>query len=187
MQENVEPGTPLAYSEELLPGTCTYDDGEQIRAAAFGSTFVDSEMTIHVKPHAGRVADVEKGDIIIGRVSYAKPELASVAILAIRGKEGRSTLHNVEATLHVSKVDNRYISDMQTEVRVGDIIRAKVLGLKGGPQLAVDKPDLGVIRAFSPDDLRRPMERKAHNRVQDPETGKIYARKLAEDYGSGTV
>ena len=134
-----------------------------------------------------RVADVEKGDIIVGRVRFTKPELASVEILGIRGKEGRSTLHKVEATLHVSKVDDRYIKDLEGEYRVGDLIRAKVIGLKGGPQLVTDKPDLGCIRAFSPEDLRRPLELKQQNRVRDPVTGKIYARKTAEDYGSGTI
>ena len=38
----VEPGTPLAYSEEVLPGTGTYDDGTQIRAAVFGTEHMDS-------------------------------------------------------------------------------------------------------------------------------------------------
>lgn len=185
--EHVEPGDALAYSEELLPGEGTYDDGEQVRAAVFGVAEVDTENMAMTVKGPKRVADVEKGDIIIGRVSYTKPELASVSILEIRGKEGRSTLHTVEATLHVSKIDNRYIKDLEGEYRVGDIIRAKVIGLKGGPQLVTDKPDLGCIRAFSPEDMRRPLELKQQNRVRDPETGKIYARKTAEDYGSGRV
>ncbi len=187
MTKNVEPGTPLAYSEELLPGEGTYDDGEQIRAAAYGTEHVDPEsMTISVTPAGKRVAMVEKGDIIVGRISYTKPELASVTILEIRGKEGRSVLQQVEGTLHVSKIDNRYIKDLEREYSVGDIIRAKVIGLKGGPQLVTDKPDLGVIRAFSPDDLRRPLDKQG-NKLVDPVTGRGYTRKLAEDYASGTV
>ena len=187
MTKNVEPGTPLAYSEELLPGEGTYDDGEQIRGAMYGEEHVDTDtMTVSVRSAGQRVADVEKGDIVIGRVSFTKPELASVKILEIRGKEGRSTLHTVEGTLHVSKVDNRYIKDMETEIRVGDVIRAKVIGLKGGPQLAIDNDDLGVVRAFSPDDLRRGLELKG-NKLEDPVTGRVFSRKLAKDYGSGQV
>lgn len=182
----VEPGTPLAYSEEFLPGAGTYDDGEQIRAAVFGQQHVDTNsMTLTVRPAGKQVTAIEKGDIVVGRISYTKPELASVQILAIRGKEG-SILQQVEGTLHVSKVDNRYIKDLQSEVSVGDVIRAKVIGLRGGPQLAIDKPDLGVVSAFSSEDPGLRLERRG-NALLDPETGRKETRKLAEDYGSGRV
>src|SRR5205085_807171 len=47
----LEPGTPLASSEELLPGSNTYDDGTDIRAAAFGVQYVDPKtMAISVLP-----------------------------------------------------------------------------------------------------------------------------------------
>ncbi len=189
MTENalVEPGTPLAYSEEFLPGNGTYDDGEQIRAAVFGRQHVDTEsMTLHVEPTGKRVADIEKGDVVVGRVTYTKPELASVQILEVRGKEGRSLLQQVEATLHVSKLDNRYIKDLEKEVRVGDVVRAKVISLKGGPQLATDKPEFGVVRAFSGDDPTQPLDLRGKTLV-DPESGRRETRKLAEDYGSGRV
>lgn len=190
MSENkqiVEPGTALAYSEELLPGEGTYDDGEQIRAALFGTEEVDPEtMTIRVRPAGRAVAVVEKGDIVVGQITFIKPELASVKLLEVRGKEGRSMLHQVEGTLHVSKVADRYIKDLGDEFSLGDVIRAKVIGLRGGPQLVTDKPDFGVIRAFSKHDPGRALERKG-DKLVDPETGHTETRKLAEDYGSGQV
>src|ERR1041385_2117739 len=87
-----EPGTPLAYSEELLPGPGTFDDGTQIRAAVYGTERIDPEtMGITVQPAGRSVASIERGDIVVGQVTYIKPEaLASVKILAVRGKEGRS-------------------------------------------------------------------------------------------------
>lgn len=185
--ELVEPGMPLAYSEEFLPGSGTYDDGEQIRAALFGVQKVDpNTMTLHVRPAGKKVAEVERGDIVIGRISYMKPELASVQILGIRGKEGRTTLHTVEGTLHVSKVDNRYVRDIAEEFSLGDVIRAKVLSLKGGPQLATDKPDLGVVRAFSRNDPTMALEKEG-NKLVDPEDGHTENRKMANDYGNGTI
>jgi exosome complex component CSL4 len=183
----VEPGTALAYSEELLPGAGTYDDGEQIRAAVFGHQRVDPDtMTITIEPAGKAVASIEKGDIVAGRVSYIKPDLASVEILGVRGKEGRSLLHQVEATLRVRNVDTRFVREMGDEFRCGDIIRAKVIATKGGPQLATDKPDLGVIRAFSKDSPRRSLQRQG-NRLVDPEDGHQETRKFAEDYGSGLI
>jgi exosome complex RNA-binding protein Csl4 len=182
----VEPGTPLAYSEEAVPGPGTYDDGTQIRAAVFGTERMDPEtMTLSVAPAGKKVASIEKGDIVVGQVSYVKPEtLASVKILAVRGKEGRSILQQVEGTLHIGKIDARYIKFVDEEVRTGDYIRAKVIGMKGGPQLATDKPDLGVVRAFGPTGNQLVLDGK---RLKDPETGQLYHRKLASDYGSGKV
>lgn len=182
----IEPGTPVAYSEEYLAGPGTYDDGTQLRAAVYGTANVDPEtMTMTVVPAGKSVATIEKGDIVVGEVTYIKPEtLASVKILAVRGKEGRSMLQQVEGTLHVSKIDARYIKDVSQEYRGGDLIRAKVIGLKGGPQLATDRPDLGCIAARSADGNAMVLD---GNRLKDPETGRLESRKTANDYGSGLV
>lgn len=182
----LEPGTPLAYSEELLPGPGTYDDGTQIRAAVYGVQHIDPEtMAVSVRAAGTAVATIERGDIVVGQVTYIKPEaLASVKILAVRGKEGRSLLQPLEGTLHASKIDARFVKYVDDEYRGGDLIRAKVIQLKGGPQLATDKPDLGCIKAWGPDGA--PLVRDG-NRLKDPETGQVYHRKLASDYGSGTV
>lgn len=182
----IEPGTPLAYSEELLPGRNTFDDGTQIRAAAFGVEHTDPKtMAISIRNAGKGVAQIEKGDIVVGLVTFIKPEaLASVKILAVRGKEERSLLQSVDGTLHVSKIDARYISNVDDELRCGDYIRAKVIGLKGGPQLATDREDLGVIRAFSPEGNQLVLE---GGKLRDPETGRTFYRKMAEDYGSGKV
>jgi exosome complex component CSL4 len=182
----VEPGTPLAYSEELLAGSGTYDDGTQIRAAVYGTEAVDPKtMTLRIDPAGKTVAAIEKGDIVVGLVTYIKPEaLASVKIMAVRGKEGR-TIHQVlEGTLHASKIDARYVKFVDEEYKCGDYIRAKVIGTKGGPQLATDKPDLGCIKAFGPSGAQLVRE---GNKLKDPETGQVVYRKLASDYGSGQV
>ncbi len=182
----VGPGTPLAYSEEFLPGAGTYDDGEHIRAAVYGTESVDSEtMSMSVKPAGRSVVQFEKNDIVVGRVSFVKEQLASVQILAIRGKEG-SLLQQVEGTLHVSKIDNRFIKDVGEEFSVGDIIRAKIIGMKGGPQLVTDKPEFGVIKAFSRNDPTLMLVRKG-SVLEDPEDGHREKRKIAEDYGSGLI
>ncbi len=182
----VEPGDALAYSEELLPGSGTYDDGERIRAAVYGKQRVDPEsFEVTVTPANKGYVTIEKGDILVGEVTYMKPDLASVRVDAVRGKEG-SMLHQVEATLRVRNLAERYVREMGDELQPGDIIRAKVISTKGGPQLACDKPDLGVIRATSKLDSSRPLVRKG-NKLIDPETGHQETRKFAEDYGSGQV
>lgn len=182
----LEPGTPLAYSEELLPGPGTYDDGTQIRAAVFGTQHIDPEtMAVSVIPAGKATTGVERGDIVVGQVTYIKPEaLASVKIISVRGKEGRSLLVPVEATLHASKIDTRYVKFVDEEYKTGDLVRAKVISLKGGPQLATDKPDLGCVKAWSADGVALVRD---GNKLKDPETGQVHYRKTASDYGSGTV
>src|ERR1041385_4280849 len=149
----LEPGTPLAYSEELLPGPGTYDDGTRIRAAIYGVQHVDPKtMAISVRPAGRPVGGIERGDIVVGQVTYIKPEaLASVKIVGVRGKEGRSLLQPIEGTLHASKIDNRYMKCVDEECRCGALIRARGISLRGGPQLATDKPDLGCVKGWSGD------------------------------------
>lgn len=188
MQENemVEPGAVLAFSEEYSAGAGTYDDGTQLRAAVWGNVHVDTEsMTLSVKPAGKTVVGVEKGDIIVGEVTYIKPEaMASVKILGVRGKENRSLLVPVDGTLHIGKIDARYIKQIPDEIRCGDIIRAKVLQLKGGPQLATDRPELGVIQAHSPEGNLLVLQ---NGKLRDPETGQAFYRKVANDYGQGRI
>lgn len=182
----VEPGTILATSEELLPGTGTYDDGEHIRAALYGSEHVDPEtMTVRVHSRGHEVVSIEKGDIVVGEITYLKDDLGSVRIDAVRGKQG-SILQQTDGTLRVRNVADRYVRQMQDELSCGDIIRAKVISTKGGPQLAIDHPDMGVIRAHSKLDNTRALVREG-NKLVDPEDGHQETRKYAEDYGSGTV
>lgn len=183
----VEPGTVLAHSEELLPGEGTYDDGEMIRAAVYGTQKTDPEtMEISVVPAGKTVATIEKGDIVIGQIRYIKPDLASVNVLAVRGKEERSILQQVEATLRVRNADNQYVSELGDIYKIGDIIRAKVISTKGGPQLATDKSDLGVVKGFSKLDPTMALESDGR-RLLDPERGHAEQRKVAIDYGSGEV
>ncbi|MCA1819178.1 MAG: hypothetical protein LC620_03870, partial [Halobacteriales archaeon] len=76
------------------------------------------------------------------------------------------------------------IKFVDEEYKTGDYLRAKVIGLKGGPQLATDKPDLGCIKAFGPSGNQLQLEGR---KLKDPETGQVFYRKLASDYGSGKV
>jgi exosome complex RNA-binding protein Csl4 len=182
----VEPGTVLATSEELLPGAGTYDDGENIRAALYGSEYVDPEtMEVSIVSPGHTVVSIEKGDIVVGEITYLKDDLGSVKLSAVRGKQG-SMLQQTDATLRVRNVADRFVARMQDELSCGDIIRAKVLSTKGGPQLAIDNDDMGVIRAHSKLDGTRALVRDG-NKLVDPEDGHQETRKFASDYGSGVV
>ncbi len=177
-----QPGDILATSEELLPGDGTYDDGTHVRAARFGTLQVTPDMEATIKGERSP-PQVTKGDIIIGRVSHLRDEFGSVEIIAVRGKEG-SMHHKVEATLHVSKASRDYLRTLSEVLAPGDIIRAKVLGLKGGPQLAIDHEDMGVVHAEVDGVV---LQRRKDGHLRHPDTGQVYRRKTAKDYGSGHI
>lgn len=177
----------LAASEEMLPGPGAYDDGTDIRAAAYGEEVVDtSDFSIGVKPIVRGIASIEAGDIVLGEISVVRPQMAGVTIIDVRGKSGRSILQAVEGTLHVSGIDRRYIRDVGDELRAGDVIRAKVLKIRGGPQLVTDRPEYGILRATCPND-GLVLEKVSVSKLQCGECGKVIVGKVATDYGSGKV
>ncbi|MCK4443971.1 MAG: exosome complex RNA-binding protein Csl4, partial [Thermoplasmata archaeon] len=63
------------------------------------------------------------------------------------GKD-RAISGETDASLHVSKVSTGYTSDVKSEYRKTDIIRAAVIQTKPSLQLATDRKDLGVLRAL---------------------------------------
>ncbi|MGB0652755.1 MAG: exosome complex RNA-binding protein Csl4 [Thermoplasmatota archaeon] len=185
MEKLIEPGTPLATSEELLPGPNTYDDGTDVRAAVYGTESIDTkEMAIGIKPTGRGVAKIDRGDIVVGEVTVVRPQLASVNVVAVRGKEGRSIHQAVEATLFVSGIDRRYIKEVSEEFQAGDLIRAKVLKLKGGPNLVTDSPDFGIVSARCGCGVRMEKDGK---RLKCPECNRSRTGKIANDYGSGHI
>ncbi len=182
-----EPGDVLAASEEMLPGPGTYDDGTDIRAAMYGSEVIDTkDFAIGIKPIGRGIAAIEAGDIVLGEVSVIRPQMAGVAIIDVRGKSGRSLLQAVEGTLHVSGIDKRYIRDVADELRAGDIIRAKVLKIRGGPQLVTDRPEYGILRSTCPND-GLVLAKVGPGKLKCTACDRVVLGKVANDYGSGQV
>ncbi len=189
MSENKirEPGDVLAASEEMLPGPGAYDDGTDVRAAAYGEEVVDTQnFAVGIKPIVRGVTTIEAGDIVLGEISVVRPQMAGVTIIDVRGKSGRSILQAVEGTLHVSGIDRRYIKDVGDEYRAGDVIRAKVIKIRGGPQLVTDRPEYGILRATCPND-GLVLEKVSASKLKCTECDKVVIGKVASDYGSGRV
>lgn len=143
----VIPGDCVAVSEEYMAGEGTYDQEGKIYSAYVG------ELDLDVKHKVARVkafnppVELRNGDVVIGVVRDVKETMAMITLANAEGKE-RAISGETEASLHVSKVSTGYTSDVKSEFRKGDILRAVVIQTKPSLQLATDRKNLGVLRAL---------------------------------------
>lgn len=197
---SVEPGSAvmigdaLATSEELLPGPGTYDDGADIRAARVGTFEIDSEeFAATVRPATSTPVVLQPGDFVIGEVYIVKESMTGIRVVCRADAPGVNISGEVEGTLHVAKMADRYVASMEDEFKKGDVVRAEVIQAKPSVQLTTKGPGLGVIQAHSVrtrEQLKRvpkmliPMSMDA----DDPEAQRVAEyRYIAEDYGRGTM
>lgn len=180
-KRQVFPGDVLATSEELLPGPGTHDDGTNIVATRIGVFHVEpNEMRAMVDPLTSVPTALEMGDFILGDVGMVKPAMAGVEVLAVEGKP-RVIVGDTNGTLHVSKIAKRYVRDVANEYRIGDIIRAQVIGVKPSVQLSTEDPRCGCILALCTR-CRMPMK-KAAKSLECANCGRQDLRNIAPDYG----
>jgi exosome complex component CSL4 len=179
--ERVLPGDPLAYSEEYLPGDGTFDDGTFLRAARLGKVEVDpNEMRVRVSPATSTPAKLQIGQYVIGTITMLKPIMAGVEVLLIEGVE-RNIAGDTNGTLHVSKIAKRYVQDTSREYRLGDVVRALVIGIKPSIQLTTQDPRCGAILCLCLRD-RFPMK-LAGKSLECEHCGFRDVRNVAPDYG----
>lgn len=185
-QKVVFPGDVLATSEELVPGPGTTDDGSNILATRFGKLHVDTErMEAAVEPVTSVPVELREGDIVLGVIDMVKPVMCSVDVQVRIGDENRQITGSTVGTIHVSKIDRRYVHDASQEYRVGDIVRGRVIDTDPSVQLATDEPEMGAIKALCTR-CRHDLERKG-KALECPNCGKVESRKIARDYGQGKL
>jgi exosome complex component CSL4 len=145
----VFPGDEVGYSEEYLCGKGCYESDGKIKASVFGELTLDNEnKLVEVKPLNGEPTILKPGDIVFGRISDLRSNMAIVEVVAKEGKEKKSLSTMKNATLFVSQISSSYVKDTSEAFRIGDVIKAKVLQVKPSLQLTVKDEDLGVVKAF---------------------------------------
>lgn len=180
----VFPGDFLGVIEEFIPSRGTYEEDGNIYAAKFGVVKFDSvNRVIYVSAfRRDRLPLPEKGDAVIGIVHDVKDEIAIIRINLIENKDRPSSY--ITGFLHLSQVSSRKsFNNMYEALRVGDMVRAKVLNSWNPYQLSIRGDNFGVIfarcsRCLSPLSRRR---------------GKLFctscrayeSRKFASGYGGG--
>jgi len=155
----VVPGALLGTEEEVMAGANAVQDGSDIVASATGEAEVKSKVvSVHTKG-IGPVM-VKPGDIIVGRVAEIFEPVALVDMGMQQTAEGRQVAPPGYAVLHASRVREGYVKNVHDEVKIGDMVRARVEDIrKEDVLISVNEKGLGVMIAFCTN-CRTRMERR---------------------------
>lgn len=190
-QKFVLPGDIIGTSEEFISGKNTFKKGGEIFSTATGLVKINSKThNISVIPKTDVPPEIEKGDLIIGRVNDLKSSVALVEIARIEGKGEREIVNLQNAAIHVSNIKDSYVKDVMYEFSPFDIIKAKVIDLKT-MRLSTSGKNLGVIKAYC-GKCHLAMNKISDNgdksnKLKCPACGNIESRKLSSEYGVSVV
>jgi exosome complex component CSL4 len=177
----VLPGEELAVSEEYLAGEGTFEDDGHIRAATLGELDLDPRERVARVRAFNPPVEVRVGDLVIAEIRSWRESMASLRVLKVEGRD-RTVSGNTDASLHISKISNKYTESIGREYRLGDIIRAKVIQLKPSIQLDTSGKELGALLSRCIQ-CRRPLEKRGRQLYCEACDRTEY-RKTAWDYGN---
>jgi exosome complex component CSL4 len=184
--ELVFPGDELGVAEQFRPGPGTYEENGMVYASQIGEPVLDAEeFMARVEPKTTTPATLEERDLVIGRVSSLKKSFVSVDVEAKADEPHRELASEDRGTLHISKISQDYVDQIEDAFRIGDLIRAKVIDTDPSVQLLTKDDELGVLLARCPK-CRAAMETKGEGLVCPDCEWKSRA-KLAADYGGGQI
>lgn len=183
----VVPGEFLATAEEFVPDEGVYEENSGIYSAVTGVTLRDIDSKkISVHPKTETPPEFSEGDIVIGRITNIRGQIANVDIGAIRGKNNREIPFSVDAIIHISEISDDYVDEIRDEFRPLDIIRAKVKAVgKDSVKLTTKGESLGVLVAFC-SRCRNLLEKK-NSKLKCPHCGDMTSRKITNDYRQGIL
>lgn len=174
----VVPGDFIGTEEEYLAGAGTLAEKEKLYATITGALH-DDDRKLSVS-QAKPLKAIAPGMVIIGRVENIVEPIALVSVQEGSG-DFRIGENSDYAVLHASMVKRGYVKNVRDEYKVGDIIRAKIVGVTNGEmRLATDSDEFGAIKAFC-GKCRHPM--KVESGLLKCESCEWKdSRKLAKDY-----
>lgn len=183
----VYPGDHVGVAEEFVSGPGTYEENGEVYASTVGYLTLDtSDFTARVESLIpAKPAIVKPGDVILGVVGMTRSSMAIVEVHKLADQPNRGVGGNTNGTLHVSKTSDQYIDNMESVVRVRDIIRALVLQTDPAIQLTTKAPHLGVLKSYCPRCGTQML--RAGKGVACPECEWKDTKKLADDFGVGNV
>ncbi|ACP35943.1 RNA binding S1 domain protein [Sulfolobus islandicus L.S.2.15] len=140
------PGEELAVIEEFIAGDGTYEQNGIVRAAVVGKIFYDmlnrKSNVLGFKKII--LQHLKKAKYVIGIVNSIKEDSALVSIVGI---EEKSLASSISAYLHISQISNKKLNSITDAIKIGDVIKAKLLSYTFPLALTIKMKDLGVIYA----------------------------------------
>jgi len=168
----------LCVEEEFMPSSGTYVDDGKVFSAVIGRAVYDMALRrVYVLP-IKRSAMPKPGDVVVGQVTGARDDIAFVKILGL--SLATQFKNSFTGLLHVSQVSEHRVQTVFDALRIGDLIKAKVLSAKPPFLLTTKEPRLGVILAYC-SRCGAPLVRVGGKLVCS-ECGSVEERKVSLDY-----
>lgn len=176
----VIPGEEIGICEEFIGAEGTYEDNGKIFSAILGVLELDlKEKTARVRP-TNPPTILQERDVVIATITDLRNSLASVSIVKVEGKD-RKISGDRSGSIRIANISDSYVSDIHSELRIGDTIRGKVIQVKPSLQLTTKATHLGVLNALCTR-CRFPLKRKGKELFCENCT-RTETRKTASDYG----
>ncbi|MDR0335257.1 MAG: exosome complex RNA-binding protein Csl4 [Methanomassiliicoccaceae archaeon] len=181
-KREVFPGDEVAVEEEYLASDGTFASDGIIYASQIGILELDpEEMTARViSPNPPNI--LKEGDVVFAIIADTKPTMATADVVAVDGRL-RDIGGETYATIHVSKISPGYTDDVSKELRKGDRIRARVIGIKPSLQLSTKDEHFGVVISLC-GKCKTELTRKGKTQLYCEQCDRSFPRKLADDYGN---
>jgi len=178
--KKVLPGEPVATAEEYMAGFGTYEHDGVIYASAIGSLELDDKNKVARLDFDNPPMAIAIGDKVFCEVTDIRSSMVGCEILAIEGAH-RGVTGETIATIHVSKISNKYIEDPSREYRKTDLVRAEVIQARPSIQLTTAGAHYGVVVAKCRN-CRRLLDSQQGNKLYCPNCERTEYRKVADDY-----
>lgn len=142
----VFPGEHLASCEEFIAGKNTFTDKDDIYSAAIGELESFGRM-VQVNSRKTFVPVTEGMEVYctVRELSGTKAFVSCIPIL----KDNERSFPGFEAVLPVSSIRQGYVENIRDEIRIGDILKAKVTKIeRQDVDVSISEQGYGVIKAF---------------------------------------
>jgi exosome complex component CSL4 len=181
MAENniVLPGEEIGTEEEYSAGVGTFVQDSHVVSSITGK-LDNSNRTLSVVRKSSLTV-LEPGTVVIGLVDNIAEPVALVIVEPEDNERSRFATSSAYCILHASYVKRGYVKNIRDEIRIGDIIRAKVVAFKNGEHhISCEDDDCGVIKAFC-SSCRHALDKKPAG-LECPNCGRRENRKLSSTY-----
>ena len=146
----VLPGDYVSSAEEAEAGHYTYEDDGNIYSAAVGEPNLSGGTASVKTKHEGLVSP-KVGMHVYGLVFRTSLNKAICNCMPVDEAEGKIRTMEFEGVLPVTEIRKGYVKDIRDEVKIGDIIRAKIKKIDAtGIELSMLWPEYGLVSVFCP-------------------------------------
>ena len=143
----VNPGDYLASGEEFIAGKNTVAEKDDIYAAAFGEvhTFGRMVQVVNKTKNFVPLSEGMEAHCIVRELTETKAFLSCMPIV----KENERSFPSFDAVLPVSSIRQGYVERIRDEIRIGDILKAKITKIeRQDNDISISEQGYGVIKAF---------------------------------------